>query len=80
MLNPRPTKQTEKIFISTVWLGVACHSWRLTNKRCRLESSFTNCTNGPVLEFLDSSGTLLFLEETDTNAPSREFYRAALVE
>ena len=79
MLNPRPTKQTEKIFISTVWFGVACHSWRLTNKR-RLESSFTNWTNGPVLEFLDSSGTLLFLEETDTNAPSREFYLAALAE
>src|SRR5688572_23379849 len=52
------------------------------DQRLRIDasSSFTNWTSGPVLEFLDSSGTLLFLEDTGTNAPLREFYRATLVE
>jgi hypothetical protein len=41
-------------------------------------SSFTNWNTGPRLEFLDSSGTLLFLENTETNSNAREFYRATL--
>jgi hypothetical protein len=42
-------------------------------------SNFTNWQTGPLLEFLDSSGTLLFLEDTGTNPVSQEFYRATLV-
>jgi hypothetical protein len=40
---------------------------------------FTNWNAGPLLEFLDSSGTVLFLEYTGTNSSSREFYRGTLV-
>lgn len=36
--------------------------------------------SGPVLEFLDSSGTLLYLESNPTNTPPRQFYRGALVQ
>jgi hypothetical protein len=51
------------------------------DQRFRLESStsLTNWSPGPVFEFLDSSGTLLFLQDTGTNPPPREFYRAPLV-
>jgi hypothetical protein len=51
------------------------------DQRFRIEHSFafTNWSRGQVFEFLDSSGTLLFLEDTGTNAPPREFYRAPLV-
>jgi hypothetical protein len=51
------------------------------DQRFRIDgsSSFTNWSAGPVLEFLDSSGTLLFLQDTGTNAPLREFYRATVV-
>jgi hypothetical protein len=52
------------------------------DQRFRIDAawSFTNWTSGPILEFLDSSGTILFLEDTGTNAPAREFYRATLAE
>jgi hypothetical protein len=43
-------------------------------------SSLTNWSRGPLLEFLDSSGTLLFLENTGTNAPPRAFYRTTLAD
>jgi hypothetical protein len=51
------------------------------DQRFRLESStsLTNWSEGPVFEFLDGSGTLLFLQDTGTNPPPREFYRAPLV-
>jgi hypothetical protein len=42
-------------------------------------ASFTNWNVGPTFEFLDSSGTLLILEDTGTNAVPQEFYRATLV-
>jgi len=51
------------------------------DQRFRLESStsLTNWSPGPVLEFLDSSGTVLFLQDSGTNPPPRDFYRATLV-
>jgi hypothetical protein len=51
------------------------------DQRFQLDSSatLTNWSAGPILEFLDSSGTLLFLQDTGTNAPPHEFYRATLV-
>jgi hypothetical protein len=33
---------------------------------------------GPTLEFLDNSGTLLFLQNVMSNAPPAQFYRATL--
>jgi hypothetical protein len=41
--------------------------------------TLTNWTPGPKLEFLDSTGTLLLLENAVTNAPPTEFYRATIV-
>lgn len=41
-------------------------------------TALTNWSTGPVLEFLDSSGTLLLLDYADTNAPASQFYRATL--
>jgi hypothetical protein len=38
----------------------------------------TNWAAGSILEFLDSSGTLLLLENALTNPPPMEFYRATL--
>jgi len=51
------------------------------DQRFRLDRSswLTNWSMGQTLEFLDSSGTLLFLDNTGTNAPPRAFYRATLV-
>ena len=52
------------------------------DQRFRLNSS-TNLiqwtTNGPLLEIMDSSGTLLFLQDTGTNGPGGTFYRTTLV-
>ena len=50
------------------------------DQRFRLDRSswLTNWSIGPTLEFLDSSGTLLFLDDTGTNAPPRAFYRTTL--
>ena len=47
------------------------------DQQFRLQSSpdLATWTNGPLLEFLDSSGTAIYLEETGTNAPTL-FYRA----
>jgi hypothetical protein len=42
-------------------------------------STFTNWSRGVTLEILDSSGTLLFLENTMTNSRPSESYRATLV-
>jgi hypothetical protein len=42
-------------------------------------SSMTVWTPGLLLEFLDSSGTLLLLEAVNTNPPPTEFYRATVV-
>jgi hypothetical protein len=52
------------------------------DQRFRIDRSsfWTNWAHGPILEFLDSSGTLLFLENTGTNPPPREFYRAPLAD
>jgi hypothetical protein len=36
---------------------------------------FTNWHSGPLLEFLDSSGTLIYLQESNPAAPPLEFYR-----
>ena len=36
-------------------------------------------TNSPLLEFYDSSGTLLYLEDAETNV-IREFYRTMTAE
>jgi hypothetical protein len=41
--------------------------------------TLTNWTDGITLELLDRSGTLLFLENADTNSLSSEFFRAILV-
>jgi hypothetical protein len=40
--------------------------------------STTNWTTGPQLEFLDSSGTLYYLETLGSNSPPQEYYRALL--
>lgn len=52
-----------------------------TGQRFTLDraSELSSWTRGPVYEFLDSTGTLLLIEDTGTNAPPREFYRATLV-
>jgi hypothetical protein len=42
-------------------------------------SSLANWTPGLLLEFLDSSGTLLLLDSINTNPPPAEFYRATVV-
>ena len=49
-----------------------------TDQQFRLQSSpdFTAWTDGALLEFLDSSGTLIYVEDTGTNAPETEYYRA----
>ena len=49
-----------------------------TDQQFRLQSStnLTAWTDGALLEFLDGSGTLLFVEDTGTNAPPAQFYRA----
>jgi hypothetical protein len=39
----------------------------------------TNWVGGPILEFSDSSGTVLYLENTPTNQPPQSYYRGALV-
>ena len=41
-------------------------------------STFTNWTDGPVLEFLDSTGTLLYFQSASPAAPSQEYYRGLL--
>ncbi len=38
----------------------------------------TNWSTGSQLEFLDSSGTLLFLQSASTNTPASQFFRATL--
>jgi len=47
-----------------------------TGQRFTLDraSELSSWTQGPVYEFLDSTGTLLLIEDTGTNAPPREFY------
>lgn len=47
------------------------------DQRFRIDhsSSFTNWNPGPLLEFLDSSGTVLLLETVSPDTPSHEFYR-----
>jgi photosystem II stability/assembly factor-like uncharacterized protein len=51
-----------------------------TGQRFTLDrtSQFTNWLAGDLLEFLDGSGTLLYIESNSTNAPL-EFYRATWV-
>ena len=48
------------------------------DQQFRLQSSpdLVTWTDGALLEFLDSSGTLLYVEDTGTNAPADQFYRA----
>jgi hypothetical protein len=41
--------------------------------------TLTNWSPGLTLEFLDSSGTLLLLENPVTNPPPAEFYRPTIV-
>lgn len=49
-----------------------------TDQQFRLQSSadLATWTDGALLEFLDSSGTLVFVEGTGTNASPAKFYRA----
>jgi len=51
------------------------------DQRFTLDETFslTNWTPGLLLEFLDSSGTLLLLEPIGTNPPPTEFFRATNV-
>ena len=51
------------------------------DQRFTLNSSpdLTRWTAGQAYEFLDSSGTLIIVEETGTNAPPRQFYRGTLI-
>ena len=53
-----------------------------TDQSFRLDSS-TNLTawttNGPVLDILDSSGTILFFQDTGSKAPPQQFYRTTLI-
>jgi len=50
------------------------------DQRFTLESStnLTHWSEEPLLEFLDSTGTLLWATETGTNAPPTQFYRTRL--
>jgi hypothetical protein len=52
-----------------------------TDQQFALDSSpdLLNWTPGPVLQILDSSGTLLFYLNAGTNAPSTTYYRTRLV-
>lgn len=52
-----------------------------TGQRFTLDrtAQFTNWLAGDLLEFLDGSGTLLYIEANLTNAPPAEYYRATLV-
>lgn len=52
-----------------------------TGQRFTLDRSeqFTNWITGEVLEFLDGTGTLLYVTPNATNPPPAEFYRAAQV-
>lgn len=49
-----------------------------TDQQFRLQSSddLKTWTDGALLEFLDSSGTLLFVEDTGTDTTAKQFYRA----
>jgi len=49
-----------------------------TDQQFRLQSStnLVNWTDGAWLEFLDGTGTLLYVEASGTNEPRRTFYRA----
>ncbi|MBI5775024.1 MAG: hypothetical protein HZA89_14945 [Verrucomicrobia bacterium] len=51
-----------------------------TDQRFTLQrgTNLVDWSNGVTLELLDRSGTLLFLEAADTNAPPVEFFRALL--
>jgi hypothetical protein len=52
-----------------------------TGQRFTLDRSqqFTNWTAGELLEFLDGSGTLLYIEPNAPNPPFAEFYRTTQV-
>ena len=49
-----------------------------TDQQFRLQSSddLLTWTDGALLEFLDSSGTLLYVEDNGPNSPPNQFYRA----
>lgn len=51
------------------------------DQQFRLQSSsdLVAWQDGALLEFLDSSGTLLYVEDSGTNAPATQFYRARRV-
>jgi hypothetical protein len=51
------------------------------DQRFTLDSStnFVDWVSGPALDILDPTGTLTFIYDADTNAPSPTFYRASLV-
>jgi hypothetical protein len=53
----------------------------VTGQRFTLDRSvqITNWIAGELLEFLDGSGTLLYLEPNDPKPPPEEFYRATQV-
>ena len=50
-----------------------------TDQQFRLQSSedLATWTDGALLEFLDSTGTLLYVEDTGADAPTTRFYRAS---
>ena len=43
-------------------------------------TDFSTWTQGPLLEFQDNSGTLLYLQDVQTNAPPLQFYRTGAVQ
>lgn len=49
-----------------------------TDQQFRLQSSadLATWTDGALLEFLDGSGTLIYVEAAGLNAPTKQFYRA----
>jgi hypothetical protein len=51
------------------------------DQQFRLQSSpdLATWTDGALLEFLDSTGTLIYVEDTGTNAPTAQFYQSRRV-
>jgi hypothetical protein len=50
-----------------------------TGQQFRLDRSqvFSNWVSGEILEFLDGSGTLLYIEPNASNLPPNEYYRTS---
>lgn len=84
ILRSQLTLQTNPIEIVDYSRGTNQSSYLFsgaTSQRFTLDRSqqFTNWISGDVLEFLDGSGTLLYIEPNEPNPPDKEFYRATQV-